>query len=265
MIRENPYLCINQILKSKDMNKFTFPSVCMALLLSVCLFSCTKKGMVVSSQPLPVDSIVYTIEDFDTTGFQPIPDRHVLFLPPFNEMMRVKVDRKGWLERNMLAFRSIVPNERYVYWECIRWGESTPYQTVVKMGDYKNILKKEELFTQPCFILSPEELYGIVALTSENKLRVIDTSDEFKEFIGTVDNLNEALFIASMHDLCYSPEMIKTGSYKKKGEDYLLYLQDYESFNDSFYFVRCVVKQDGTFIHLGRELYWERGKIGSVW
>ena len=265
MIRENPYLCINQILKLKDMNKFTFPSVCMALLLSVCLFSCTKKGMVVSSQPLPVDSIVYTIVDFDTTGFQPIPDRHVLFLPPFDEMMRVKVDRKGWLERNMLAFRSIVPNERYVYWECIRWGESTPYQTVVKMGDYKNILKKEELFTQPCFILSPEELYGIVALTSENKLRVIDTSDEFKEFIGTVDNLNEALFIASMHDLCYSPEMIKTGSYKKKGEDYLLYLQDYESFNDSFYFVRCVVKQDGTFIHLGRELYWERGKIGSVW
>lgn len=247
------------------MNKFTFSSVCMALLLSVCLFSCTKKGTAVSSQPLPVDSIVYTIEDFDTTGFQPIPDRHVLFLPPFDEMMRVKVDRKGWLERNMLAFRSIVPNESYVYWECIRWGESTPFQTVVKMGDYKNILKKEELFTQPCFVLSPEELYGIVALTPENKLRVIDTSEEFKEFIGTVDNLDEALFIASMHHLSYCPDMIKTGSYKKKGEDYLLYLQDYESFNDSFYFVRCVVKQDGTFIHLGRELYWERGKIGSVW
>ena len=76
---------------------------------------------------------------------------------------------------------------------------------------------------------------------------------------------NKALFIASMHSLCYSPEMIKTGSYKKMGEDYLLYLQDYEYFNDSFYFVRCVVKQDGTFIHLGRELYWERGGIGSVW
>lgn len=247
------------------MNKFTFSSVCMALLLSVCLFSCTKKGKVVSSQPLPADSAIYTIEDFDTTSFTAIPDRHVLFLPPFDERMRVKVDRKGWLERNMLAFQSIVPNESYVYWECIRWGESTPFQTVVKMGDYKNVLKKEELFTQPCFVLSPEELYGILALTPENKLRVIDTTEKFKEFIGTVDNLDEALFIASMHSLCYSPEMIKTGSYKKMGEDYLLYLQDYESFNDSFYFVRCVVKQDGTFIHLGRELYWERGGIGSVW
>jgi hypothetical protein len=237
----------------------------MALLLSVCLFSCTKKGKVVSFQSLPADSAIYTIEDFDTTSFTAIPDRHVLFLPPFDEMMRVKVDRKGWLERNTLAFRSIVPNESYVYWECIRWGESTPFQTVVKMGDYKNVLKKEELFTQPCFVLSPEELYGILALTPENKLRVIDTTEKFKEFIGTVDNLDEALFIASMHSLCYSPEMIKTGSYKKMGEDYLLYLQDYESFNDSFYFVRCVVKQDGTFIHLGRELYWERGGIGSVW
>ena len=247
------------------MNKLTSSSVCMALLLSVCLLSCTKKGTAVSSQPLPVDSIVYTIEDFDTTSFTAIPDRHVLFLPPFDEMMRVKVDRKGWLERNTLAFRSIVPNESYVYWECIRWGETTPFQTVVKMGDYKNVLKKEELFTQRCFVLSPEELYGILALTPENQLRVIDTTEKFKEFIGTVDNLDEALFIASMHSLCYSPEMIKTGSYKKMGEDYLLYLQDYESFNDSFYFVRCVVKQDGTFIHLGRELYWERGGIGSVW
>ena len=247
------------------MNKFTFSSVCMALLLSVYLFSCTKKGKVVSSQSLPADSAIYTIEDFDTTSFTAIPDRHVLFLPPFDEMMRVKVDRKGWLERNTLAFRSIVPNESYVYWECIRWGESNPFQTVVKMGDYKNVLKKEELFTQPCFVLSPEELYGILALTPENKLRVIDTTEKFKEFIGTVDNLDEALFIASMHSLCYSPEMIKTGSYKKMGEDYLLYLQDYEYFNDSFYFVRCVVKQDGTFIHLGRELYWERGGIGSVW
>ena len=246
------------------MKKFTFSSVCMALLLSVCLLSCTKKGTAVSSQPLPVDSIVYTIEDFDTTGFQPIPDRHVLFLPPFDEMMRVKVDRKGWLERNTLAFRSIVPNESYMYWECIRWGESTPFQTVVKMGDYEGTFKKEELFTEPCFVLSPEELYGIVALTPENKLRVIDTSDKFKEFIGTVDNLDEALFIASMHGLCYSPDMIKTGSYKKKGEDYLLYLMDK---NDglSFYYVRCVVKRDGTFIHLGRELYWKRTGIASVW
>ena len=130
------------------MNKLTFSSVCMALLLSVCLLSCTKKGTAVSSQPLPVDSIVYTIEDFDTTGFQPIPDRHVLFLPPFDGHMRVKVDRKEWLERNTLAFRSIVPHESYVYWECIRWGESNPFQTVVKMGDYKSITKKEELFTQ---------------------------------------------------------------------------------------------------------------------
>jgi hypothetical protein len=103
-----------------------------------------------------------------------------------------------------------------------------------------------------------------VALTPENKLRVIDTSDKFKEFIGTVDNLDEALFIASMHGLCYSPDMIKTGSYKKMGEDYLLYLMDK---NDglSLYYVRCVVKRDGTFIHLGRELYWKRTGIASVW
>lgn len=77
--------------------------------------------------------------------------------------------------------------------------------------------------------------------------RIVDSPKKFRKFIGIIDNLDEALFIAKMKGLFYSPDTIVSGSYKKMGKDYLMNLVYYR-FLDSLYSVRCVVKQDGTFI-----------------
>lgn len=228
------------------MNKFPFFSVCMALLLLVCCLSCTKKGTVVSFQPFHTDTVIYTVEDFETTGFRLIPDRHAFFMV-YEMVTKNEVEPRSWQEKEALAFRSIVPDQYYLYWECFSLYDTSSQPTQIRMGTYKNIINKEEFFDGHCISHSPYSLYGIVALTPEYKVRIVDSPKKFRKFIGTIDNLDEALFIAKMKGLFYSPDTIVSGSYKKMGKDYLMNLMYYR-FLDSLYSVRCVVKQDGTFI-----------------
>ncbi len=134
---------------------------------------------------------------------------------------------------NDLKFDQIVPENEYLYWRFVHTDAHLKHgqeQVVAESGDKKYARGARKIYSESGFLLScgPGLCYNyIIAFRKDKTVEIIRTDESLKSFIGKVDNIEEIKILARVNRLFVSLRHLNTGSYRKIGDDYLLYLFDY--------------------------------------
>ena len=89
---------------------------------------------------------------------------------------------------------------------------------------------------------------------------MIESDEQFKVFIGKVDNIEEVKILAKVNRLSINTKHANTGSYRKMGDYYLLYLFDYmqscmPSGGEDHQSVKASLSSAGNFTLIDRVFY----------
>jgi hypothetical protein len=141
-------------------------------------------------------------------------------------------------DSNELKFDQVVPNSAYVYWRCVAADPIGVKNSkrlileriVMEKGDKKFArFAKKKQSTNGFFVNSGPvfSFYYIVAVRKDKTVELIDTDSSLTHFIGNIDNIEEVKLMARRNRLYINLKRHDTGSYRKSGNNYLLYLHDY--------------------------------------
>jgi hypothetical protein len=76
-----------------------------------------------------------------------------------------------------------------------------------------------------------------------------------ENFIGHVDNIEEVILLAKIHDYWYDTDTIVGGAYRERKNDYLLYLLDYSSTPVTYKSVKAILTKNGDFKIIDKKIY----------
>lgn len=125
---------------------------------------------------------------------------------------------------------AIKPDSSYLYWKCMYDPSFVParkHQLIFESGDKKYAkLTKKYVYGSGFMRGCPPGFckYYIVAVKKDKTVEQINTSAKFRAFIGKVDNIDKVFLLVKDNGYSISPDLIKTGSYQEREDDYLLYL-----------------------------------------
>jgi len=217
-------------------------SIVLVFIFLVC--SCTSISTKIPTDNKNIQSELelpkYNLEDFDLKCFTPFPD--------FN--------------RYSFLIDSIIPNEYFAYWECVYKDEMPDDfnmlylnrgRRVIYNGDSLNFndfaasVNSDQGFFSECAPMY-NCFYYIVGVKPDRKIVLINSEDLLKHFIGKINNDEEAGLVARINGYYIDNESIECGSFRKRQNDYLLYVLEIE--DDSLYIersVRAILTKDGKF------------------
>ena len=130
-----------------------------------------------------------------------------------------KID-KSFDDRDKLIVK-IEPNKNYQYWEYVfsqPFFEKDKDRIIHQSGDsslklkYKFINPKKGFFNE----CHPAWCYSYIAYLENGKVNYITYEKQLKNFIGNINNLEEAILIGKINGLWFDSEKIEGGAYKKK-------------------------------------------------
>lgn len=196
--------------------------------------------------PQKVDSI-----DFDIRRFTRFPYNNLdLFTP---------------------LIKKIQPSHSYKYWEFIfNSNFEKRGKTIVCVGDsvtYAKFASKYSSkngffdFCHPIICFS-----YIVAIKDKNRVDIINSKEEFQSFIGKINNIEEVFYLSNLLDFNFVTDTLVTGSYRKKGSKYLLYLNK-NVYNVESIFpvnrksVKAIIKKSGEFLLVDEKIYCEGSNV----
>lgn len=141
-------------------------------------------------------------------------------------------------DSNELRFDQIVPDADYVYWKCVSavsmgMRDRKPLineRIVIEKGNQKYARHARQKQSSHGFLVSNGpvfDYYYIVAVRKNKSVELIDTDVSFCRFIGSIDNIEEVKLMARRNRLFVNLKRKDTGSYRKSGGDYFLYLHDH--------------------------------------
>jgi len=160
---------------------------------------------------------------------------------------------------------NIIPNDSYVYWECIFKGDAIfgkeRGKVIVYNGDSLNYASKiNNVDSKNGFFESCEPnmcFYYIIAVDSKGKIHIINSNEKLKNFIGHIDNIEEAILISKINGYYYDEDTLIGGAYRERENDYLLYLLEYSSNPVTLKSVRAILTKDGKFQVFDKTIYKE--------
>jgi hypothetical protein len=130
------------------------------------------------------------------------------------------------IQINLLKY--LQPNQNIIWWESGIVDIQSGVQKVIFCSDPQKLLNIQPLtykntYFSNYFNMAPVQSF-LVYQTSSLEIKYIFKVEEFKDFIGSVDNLAEAIFSASLYG--YEPGHLNSSSrYQIKGDEYILYLE----------------------------------------
>ena len=105
------------------------------------------------------------------------------------------------------------PDKNYTYWRFCRWpagNDSIVFSSGIKPTTVKFDLPKSGLFIG-CL---PVMCFSYIDYVYKGKVGHVTTAAELKQFLGRIDNLEEALLLAKeSEDVFIDPENSKGGAY----------------------------------------------------
>lgn len=128
----------------------------------------------------------------------------------------------------------IIPNKNYQYWAYMSYYQNSgkAKYTVLKQGG--NTLQKQNIKKEPTLRgffegCHPNYCCNYIIIIENNKIKYLKTKEEFKEFIGTIDNLEEAMLLARTDDYILDTD-IKGSAYRIKDDTYELHLMKFHEY-----------------------------------
>jgi hypothetical protein len=181
--------------------------------------------------------------DFDIRGFKQLPQEYAF------------KDRAYLIDK-------IIPSYHYSYWECVFKDfltDDNRGRLIVYNGDSlnfsshaKNINSNNGFFVEChpgiCFSY-------IVGVRSDKTIELINSGEKLKDFIGNINNIEEAILIAKINDLWFDTDTIIGGAYKERENDYLMYLLEYSSTPVTYKSVKAVLTKTGDFKVIEKTIY----------
>jgi hypothetical protein len=151
--------------------------------------------------------------------------------------------------------KKIIPDKKYQYWHYAtysdRYGSDKIQYTILKEGGDITLSKKIDKKINPIKTIGifqrghPSYTCNYAVIIEDKKVNYIKTEDQFRTFLGNIDNLEEAILLARTYD--YGLYNDKRGSeYRKTKKGYELHLMKYHEFPKFIEFVELQIGKDGT-------------------
>lgn len=147
--------------------------------------------------------------------------------------------------------KKIVPNDNFQYWAYStyyeRYGDQKISRTVLNEGGDTLLKKKISQKFEPYGIFEgghPSYRCNYVTTIENQKVKYIRTDEEFRNFIGNIDNLEEAILLAHTYGYQLDTEL-KACQYKKIENGYQLRLMKYHEFPLSKELIDIKIQKNG--------------------
>jgi len=152
---------------------------------------------------------------FDYSGYKPIP--------------------QGYTNRDSLAMH-IVPDRPCNYWEYLLsvGTDRVPLNVIFSKGKKPrsiNFKRQDQGFYMGCV---PGYCLWYIAYVRNHKAGYITTPNQFVQFIGKVDNLEEAILLCEMNGNVSVDTDFKGAAYKKTNDGYEIVLMKYTQCPQTF-------------------------------
>lgn len=147
--------------------------------------------------------------------------------------------------------KKIIPNEKFNYWAYStyyeRYGDGKISQTILKEGGNKKLKKSIIEKFKPYGIFEgghPSYRCNYVTLIDNQKVKYIRTEEALRNFIGAIDNLEEALLLARTYGYQLDTEL-KARQYRNIKNGYQLRLMKYHEFPSSKELIDIQIQKNG--------------------
>ncbi|WP_374459577.1 hypothetical protein [Chryseobacterium taeanense] len=129
------------------------------------------------------------------------------------------------LDNPELLFPFIVPDKKYDYWSVLR-NNPDPDKAVIYESQAPDFMTlndpaPEKGFFQKCL---GEDCFSYLLACEKGKTKYFSTEQQLRNFIGTVDNLQEAILIANTYGYTVDTGNISGSSYTMDDKNIFLYL-----------------------------------------
>jgi hypothetical protein len=129
------------------------------------------------------------------------------------------------LDNPELLFPFIVPDKKYDYWSVLR-NNPDPDKAIIYESQAPDFMTlndpaPEKGFFQKCL---GEDCFSYLLACEKGKTKYFSTEQQLRDFIGTVDNLPEAILIANTYGYSVDTGNASGSSYTMDDKNIFLYL-----------------------------------------
>jgi hypothetical protein len=133
--------------------------------------------------------------------------------------------------------KKIVPNSNYQYWQYATYRQGSDIETYIILNEGGDSSYRNKINKKP----RPNYNYGIffgghpnfsckyIVTVNNNKIYNLKTEGEFRDFLGRIDNLEEAILLARTYGYQLD-NIIKASEYRKLPNGFELKLMKYHEF-----------------------------------
>lgn len=160
--------------------------------------------------------------------------------------------------------KKIIPNRKYQYWQYVTYHQSSSKETyiVLKEGGDSSLRKKINEKPRPNYNQGiffgghPSFRCNYIVTIDNGKIYNLKTEEEFRDFLGTIDNLEEAVLFARTYGYLLDND-IKGSAYRNLPNGFELHLMKYHEFPIRKESVEIKINRDGFVKTKSRGIYCE--------
>ncbi len=148
----------------------------------------------------------------------------------------------------------INPNKNYEYWQYATYyqgyGDQKIEYNVLNQGGDTSLRKKINEKINPIKVLGifqgghPSYRCNYAIYIENEKVNYIKTEEEFRNFLGSIDNLEEAILLARTYGYLVGSEPL-VSEYKKTENGFILHLLKYYEYPPSKELIEIKIHKDG--------------------
>jgi hypothetical protein len=160
--------------------------------------------------------------------------------------------------------KNINPNREYQYWQYVTYSQSSSDEryTVLKEGGNSLLRKKINEKPRPSYNSGiffgghPNFRCNYVVIIDNDKIYSLKTEEEFRDFLGTIDNLEEAILLARTYGYILDDD-IRGSEFRNLQNGFELHLMKYHEFPTRRESVEIKISRDRFIKTKSRGIYCE--------
>ena len=158
----------------------------------------------------------------------------------------------------------INPNKKFEYWQYATYhsGFGETKYTILKQGGNSSLRKKINEKIKPEYSVGifqgghPSFRCNYISTIKDGEIKYLKTVEEFRDFLGTIDNLEEAILFARTYGYILGDNS-NQNEYRKVKNGFILHLMKYNEFPTKIENIEVIISRDGFIKTKSLGLYCE--------
>ncbi|MFC4740079.1 hypothetical protein ACFO3U_08735 [Flavobacterium ponti] len=148
--------------------------------------------------------------------------------------------------------KKIIPNKKYQYWQYVTYHQGSNIETyvVLNQGGDSSLRKKINEKPRPSYNSGifygghPNFRCNYIVTIDNGQPYSLKTEEEFRDFLGTIDNLEEAILLAKTYGYILDTN-IKGCAYRNLANGFELHLMKYHEFPIRKESIEIIISREG--------------------